>query len=357
MYVQVTSPNIDKQLKLASSSINVTQHLQPKNVDEQKELFLNNKIQNPTFKYESPKLDFTRLKKSIRAIKIPRSHATKFYEEKKEEILLDLHMLETLGTKKIRYFSEQKYGRPSNHLIKRAIEILKRMPTKRTYRYKNSHVVKQNIQDLLQSHGLKGWTVMYSKKYLTTVYPQQKTITICQNRKFTKTDPNRLAVHEVGVHAIRAYNGENQPFKIFETGLQNYLSTEEGLAFFCEQITESITENHYRNYAGRVISVASTLAEHNFRTTYKILLEHGFSEEDAWNLALRGHRGGGYIKDHVYLDGYFKVRDLYLNTNDLMYLYVGKIGIQHIPYVKRLVLKGVLNKPKTLPLFLKELAT
>lgn len=355
MYLQVTSPNIDKQLSLATESIEVTKHLQPTNVNEQKKLFLEEGLENPIFKYNVPKMDLSRREKAIKAIKVPKNAAKTFYQEKKEDIIHNINMLRSIGTKKLRFYSQKKYGRPSKKLIQQAINILKRMPTKRTYRYKNSHVVKQNILDLLKSHGLKDWTVKYSDKYLTTVYPQQKLITICKNRKFTKNDPNRLAVHEVGVHALRAYNGQNQPFKIFGNGLKGYLSTEEGLAFFCEQITESITENHYRNYAGRVISVASVLADHDFRTTFKILIEHGFNEDDSWNLALRGHRGGGYIKDHVYLEGYFKVRHLYLNTNDLMYLYVGKIGVNHIPLVKRLVLQGRLEKPKTIPLFLSQM--
>ena len=355
MLEKIKQEEIDNKLRDVSKNLQVTKYLEPLNKEKQKELFLKNKIVNPTFKYKKPDLKLDKRLETLKKINIPNNNFKDIYEEKKEDIKHTINILRHLGREEIKEHSKKKYGEPSKELVQHAKDIIQKLPNERIYRYKGSEKVKNEIHDILENHGLQDWDVRLGKKYLTTVYPDDKEIHICERRKFTKNDPKRLAVHEVGVHVLRRYNGKQQPFSIFKTGLSNYLATEEGLALFCEQMTESVSPNHYRDYAGRVIAVKTVCQDKTFRDTYEILKNYGFKEENAFTLTMRAHRGNGYVKDHVYLKGYRKVRDLYLNTNDFMYLYTGKIGIRHIPKVKELIQKGILQKPKTIPLFLKEM--
>ncbi len=140
---------------------------------------------------------------------------------------------------------------------------------------------------------------------------------------------------------------------MFALGLPGYLSTEEGLAAYFEELTGNTDEEKMRDYAGRVIAVNSVCKNLSFREAYEKLRGYGFTEGKAWRLAIRAHRGGGYIKDHVYLKGYFQVKKFAEKNGDLKSLYVGKIGIQHLPLVKNLLKEGILKKPKYLPVFLR----
>ncbi|GAG24501.1 unnamed protein product, partial [marine sediment metagenome] len=162
-----------------------------------------------------------------------------------------------------------------------------------------------------------------------------------------------LAIHEVGVHVLRAANGYRQPLKIFAIGLPTYLSTEEGLSMYFEEITGNTNNEMLRNYAARVVAVDSLLRDLTFRKTFEKLKSYNFSDEQAWNLTLRAFRGGGYIRDHVYLEGYIQVKDFAQKKGDFKALYVGKIGIKDLTLVKDLLKKGILREAKYIPKFIK----
>ena len=198
----------------------------------------------------------------------------------------------------------------------------------------------------------KYWIVGKGRKRLTTVYPAEKNITVCGRRKFAEGDDERLAVHEIGVHALRAANGYNQPFSIFGTGLDGYERTEEGLALFAEHETGNTSEEVLRDYAGRVLAVNSVLEGMSFRKTFEMLRDYGFSKDQAWDLSVRAHRGGGFIKDHIYLAGYLDVKQYRESGGDMGMLYVGKIGLHHIPLVKYLLDADMLRRPEKVPDFI-----
>lgn len=69
-------------------------------------------------------------------------------------------------------------------------------------------------------------------------------------------------------------------------------------------------------------------------------------------MTIRAKRGlgdtskpGGFIKDHVYLEGKVLLDDFVKDGGDLTPLYAGKIGLQHIDLVK----KGIIKPPKYMP--------
>ena len=198
------------------------------------------------------------------------------------------------------------------------------------------------------------WSVELSDKRLTTVYPSERKITVCRDRTFAKIDSERLSVHEVGVHVLRYVNGYEQPLKIFALGLPGYLSTEEGLTSYFEELTGNASEETMRDYAARVIAVDSVCGDLDFKQTFERLKEYDLTNGQAWNLAVRVHRAGGYIKDHVYLDGNRKVKEFVEKEGDLHALYAGTIGIEDLPFVRKLTHEGILREPKYKPWFLQK---
>jgi hypothetical protein len=159
-------------------------------------------------------------------------------------------------------------------------------------------------------------------------------------------------VHEIDTHVLRSANGYAQPFRIFAVGaVPSYLMTEEGLAVVNEERMGYIDQPRTRMFAARVVAALAAQTQ-PFATIYAELRDYGFSHGEAFTITRRVKRGltntakpGGFIKDHAYLWGRVLVEEYVLSGGDLSRLYVGKIALEHVPYVEDL---GLLP-PKYLP--------
>ena len=67
---------------------------------------------------------------------------------------------------------------------------------------------------------------------------------------------------------------------------------------------------------------------------------------------MRIFRGGGLVKDCIYLRGLLTVLDYLRNGGELEPLFVGKIAAKHIPIVRELQSRHVLDPPKFLPRYI-----
>jgi len=328
-------------------------YVEPINAKDQKEKFLAGKTQNPKFLYRKLKYDPQDVIKRVEAIQTPADELDRIFEMKKRELLLENKIIINRGDEDIiREATIALYGFPNEQLLAYANELLEQIPNVEYKKNISSETIRNALQKALSDKGMEDWNVEFSIKNLTTVYPAEKRITVCRKRKFAEIDTKRLSIHEVGVHVLRAANGFEQPLKIFALGLPGYLSTEEGLTSYFEEITGNTSEEMMRDYAARVIAVDSVCQNLNFRQTFDRLKSYCLSNDQAWNLTVRAHRGGGYIKDHVYLDGNRKVKEFATTNGDFNKLYIGKIGIEDLPLVEKLLQKGILKEAKYKPNFL-----
>ncbi len=346
--------SLDEALANITKDVKPLYYVEPINAEEQKEKFLTGKIQNPRFTYRDLEYDTREVEQVLKTIKIPDGELSAIFKKKRRGILLGNKIVANRGNGDIvRKATITIHGFPSKELVLYADELLKQIPNTEAVKTVSSKVIRDALQEALHDNGITDWTVEFSDKKLTTVYASEKKITVCKNRKFTEIDIGRLKVHEVGVHVVRAANGYGQPLKIFALGLPGYLPTEEGLSSYFEEVTGNASRETMRDYAARVIAVDSVCQDLNFRQTFNKLKSHELTDDQAWNLAVRAHRAGGYIKDHVYLDGYRKVKKFAASGGDFSMLYVGKVGIENLPLVRKLIQKGVLKKAKHKPYFLK----
>ena len=69
-------------------------------------------------------------------------------------------------------------------------------------------------------------------------------------------------------------------------------------------------------------------------------------------MTLRLFRGGGYTKDLIYLRGLLEVLRHLERGGPLLPLFVGKIGMRHLPIVQELTSRGVVAEPPVLPRYL-----
>ena len=74
---------------------------------------------------------------------------------------------------------------------------------------------------------------------------------------------------------------------------------------------------------------------------------------------MRAFRGGGYAKDHAYLQGFLAVRQYVAQStdDDARLLFAGKFGLDDVQRVKTLMRVGFFSKPKYLPWYVKDSLT
>jgi uncharacterized protein (TIGR02421 family) len=162
-----------------------------------------------------------------------------------------------------------------------------------------------------------------------------------------------LLQHEVGTHVVTYWNGFAQPFKLLATGLAAHDELQEGLAVFAEYLAGGLTRTRLRLLAARVVAAHSVTDGATFVETFRVLRrEYGLPERLAFLTTMRVHRGGGFVKDAVYLSGLQKVVDYLAAGGRVDSLLVGKIAAEHAPVIEELQRRGVLLPPPFRPAYL-----
>ena len=303
---------IDENIKKADAILfecfrflNLIRHVNPTNLPEEKEAFFSHKKRNPTFTYKPPRRNVNDLRNTLHALDIPNHDLGKIYEKIRRQLLKQCTIIEHIGINDsiVKELTSDIYGWPNEVLVRSAKKVLREVPEVDITYNIPPEVIMGSVQMMFDEIGLDDWEVKPSKKWISAARHTRK-VTICKDRFFSELDIKRLAVHEVGVHAIRYTNGDHQPLKIFHFGFPESLSTEEGLAVYFEVATGNMTPMYFRNYAGRVLAIDCLRRNLDFRDCFSELQHYGFNDEDSWNLAVRVYRGGGFVKDHVDLQGY-----------------------------------------------------
>ncbi len=346
--------SLDEALMDSAKNTNPLHYIDPVNGNEkeQKEEFLAGKTQNPKFQYKDLEYDPNEIRNMLNSIEIPDDALGQMFQQKRRNTLLENRIIENLGNEDIvREASSTIYGIPNEQLVGYADSLLRQTPNIEFEKNVPSDMIKKALEEALANNDITDWQVEFSDKKLTTAYPEEKRITVCKDRGFPDIDLTRAGIHEVDVHALRATNGYEQPLKIFAIGLPGYLPTEEGLTSYFEEVIGNTNKEVMRNYAGRVIAVDSVCKGLDFSETFDRLKNYELTDDQAWDLSVRAHRAGGYIKDHVYLEGLVKVRDFAETDGDFRTLYVGKVGIDNLPLVRELLKEGTLKEAKYVPKF------
>ncbi len=328
--------------------------INPTNINEEKEKFLNNPTVNPIFTYNDLNPKTIKKKNELSAIFEHPSLIGSILDKKRIEYIKKIDMLQTIGTEEFTKHSINVYGIPNNFLIEQAKKLLDVKPEKSKPKM-NLDDVKPLFNKAFMAYGFE-WQI--KEKYMVAsaaVTASKKTIFLKKDSRFSMDFVKRLIVHEIGTHALRAENGSLQDFLIFKRGFPGYMGTEEGLAVVNEELAGVLNPFTLKVYAARAIAVNMAMNS-SFVEIYNFMRQY-FSEKISWRIALRAKRGladtskpGGLTKDHLYLDGYFKVKKYIEDGNNIKNLYVGKIGIDDVEIIKKMDIK----KPQFLPLNISE---
>ena len=330
-------------------------YMTPTNLDDAKDEFLSRSVLTPNFQYR--KIDFDPIEEelALRRVLVPIGvwPELSVYQDKVRDHLTTSAIVTSRGdVDKLKELNKELFGNPTERTLAYAQQVLKTFPDHMAIpETVNPEEIVRGLKEELEKYGLsEEWDVAQSQKR-PNVYVNSRTIIIPSNHKRHQGIIKQLRVHEVGVHALRSHNGGQQPLEICK-GTPGYLKTEEGLAMYCEELTGNLGPNRFRGIAGLALTVDNFYNGVPFKKAFDFLRDHNFTEDDTWRITSRVYKGGGFAKDHWYLSGYLEVCDFVGEGGDLKELYVGKVGIKDLPWVRNLRDEGVLKAPDKLPDFL-----
>ena len=154
------------------------------------------------------------------------------------------------------------------------------------------------------------------KAALASVGSTEKTINFPGARSkgnYTKKELEKIIIHELGTHALRALAVEDTPIKVFRTeNFEGRETFEEGIAKVMEQSLEGRADDPDSPAPSRYIMIGLANFHHtNFRQTFEIMrrleaLTGGWSESQIYDNLQRTFRGTGVLpnnKDLAYYNG------------------------------------------------------
>ncbi|MDP8217768.1 MAG: DUF1704 domain-containing protein [Candidatus Theseobacter exili] len=335
--------------------------LLPVNRPEERKLFLDNissgKIYNPQYIYQtSPELDSFR--KSLSEFTFDDSALGKLYSKQLKRLLIELDFLEFRHDRNFSVFSEKLHGVCDKEVIKDARKILLNTSMADFNEPVSAHEVFESLKNELERLSLP-WKIVLESNVASKVRidPRHKKVIVNRDLNYMSSEIERLKVHEIQVHVLRGENGSRQPFKMFQTGFAGYNETEEGLAVYAEDICSCLDCAQEKVYAGRALAVELSL-KLSFYETYMELNKY-FPEQLAYRLVERTKRGlvdtsgpGALIKDVHYLSGRKKIKEFVQNGNNINLLYVGKVSLNDIILIEKMLDEGIIEDPYHIPDFL-----
>jgi len=340
---------IDSRIDELVKKIELLNYVNPINIESEKEKFFNSKyLTDPCFIY--PKRDFDKFslhkeffKLSITSIE---DEVLKdFYEELIYFYSGLIQCIETIGKgKRFYYNSLRSFGTPTEQDVENAKFIL---------HFENENYNSERFQPKYTATQSIPFFKEYSKNYdfsyeikksanigaIAMVSNSNKSLVLNSNHIFSENEIKILTNHEIGVHMVTTMNGILHPLKIFSHGFPNNEETQEGLAVFSEYMSGNLTVKRLKELSYRVLAVDSLAKGYSFSKTFRLLHNtYDLDREDAFYIAVRAHRGGGFTKDYLYLSGLKKIYDYYQSGKDLNLLITGKVSLEFSEAINNMIL-------------------
>jgi uncharacterized protein (TIGR02421 family) len=336
----------------------------PTNADQAWNAFKRRRFEvTPGFLYRPLPVDPALVKRQLYRIPIeniedPALEA--LFRAQQMELDRKLTMLGDRGSRNFLYGSLQLYGRVDDALLETAREILKRVPSRSR---RGSAAASLDARSLA---GLAEADIGYYRERdervgsrveirddVVGVMVSHGNLLINKRQKFQQSRVEALLAHEIGTHVVTFFNGRAQPFRQLSTGLPDYEELQEGLAVLAEYLVGGLTRPRLRLLAARVLAAHMLSERAMFPEVFRVLNHtYDFPQKTAFHITLRVFRGGGLLKDMVYLRGLMRLLEYLGEGGELEPLLVGKFGAGHLPIIRELRWRKVLSSPRLRPRYL-----
>ncbi len=355
---------VDEKLDRISSSFDFLLAVTPTNLGPLWSEFRRSNYERvPAMRYRPLPIDPGHAKRELFAIPMERIEDPTMgalLGEKQEELDRQLTMLKERGSERFLLGSLQLYGRISPAIARAAEELLERVPATTRAPAAGPSLAPEEFARLAEAEILyyRGqWEgvdaqVEIRPNILAGLMVSRGNLYVASNSKTRLNRADALLQHEVGTHMVTHFNGRAQKFLQLKSGLAGYEELQEGLAVLAEYLVSGMTPTRLRTLAARVLAARAILEGATFVDTFRLLCRYGFASRSAFQITLRVYRGGGFIKDCIYLRGLIELLAYLEQGEDFERLFVGKIALDHLPVMAELESRRVIEKPKLLPRYL-----
>ncbi len=355
--------DIDKKLTEIEKSYQFLWLVSPSNIYEIKHEFFESNFDHVIdYHYRLLPVDPDVLKRRLYNLKIEEIDdptMSFLFREKREELDLQISMLNERGTKNFMYDGIRLYKGIEKELCEEARNILATVDEEEhgddedllDARSFSSLARKEFDYFCQQDENFK--CKVHIRKDVNVMMVSKGELYIPEDYKMSPKEAEALIQHEVGTHALTYYNGSKQPLQQLSIGLADYDPMQEGMAVMSEYMVDGLTANRLRILAGRVIAGEALVNGGDFQEIFRLLkTEFNFLPERAFNITSRIMQGGGFLKDIIYLKGLVELKKHLENGGDLEPLLAGKFGFKHLEIIKELTARKVLKKPRIKPSYL-----
>jgi uncharacterized protein (TIGR02421 family) len=316
----------------------------------------------PRFIYRPCPIDPDLVKRSLFELPIDRVDdpvMEEIFLEKRDELARKLTLLRDVGTRRFLYGSIALWGEVEDSLLAAARELLRDLPPRkgsgppRLGAYHLARFAREQIALYLADVPEVRCRVEV-RDDVVGLTVSKGNLLIADDAAIAANRVDAILAHEVGTHIVTYVNGRLQPFRLLGLGLVGYDELQEGLGVLAEHLAGGLTMDRLRLLAGRVVAARAAIEGASFVDVFRVLtMSHGFATEEAFGITLRVFRGGGLVKDAIYLRGLLFVLEYLRKGGELESLYVGKVAPGHLPLLHELRLRGLLRPPRILPLYLR----
>ncbi len=358
---------VDQQLCEVSESFDFLLQVTPVNSDEAWEKFQTaDYAEAPELLYRPLPYHPSLLKRRLFEIPIERIEdptLAHLFWQKQVELDRQITSLRDIGSRQFQYGSLQLYGRPSDELIDLArrmlevsLEAAELDQTASNGRLTAAQIAdhaREEIDRYHEQHPSFNARVEICDHIAAGLMVAGDRLFVSESFLAAEDRVDPLLHHEVGTHLLTYFNGREQPFRQLYAGLAGYEALQEGLAVLAEYFTGGLRVRRLRTLAARVIAVQNMLESTPFCETYALLTDtYRLRPRAAFTAVLRAYRAGGLTKDIIYLRGLRDVLAYLEQGHEIEPLFVGKIGLQHVPFIQELRRRGIIQPPALLPRYM-----
>jgi uncharacterized protein (TIGR02421 family) len=357
---------VDQALADVSDAFDLLLQVTPVNMERAWSEFRRSRYEKaPRFRYRPLPADPDSLKRALFAIDLERIEdptLIHLFHDKRLELDRQLSLLRDIGTRRFRYGSLQLHGTVDDGLRETAELVLAKAPTgsrrDRSERLDAGAFAALARQEIERYRALReGFdaTVEIRDDLYAGLLTSGDRLLVSRDLTVSRLRAEALVHHEVGTHLLTYFNGAAQPLRLLHAGLPGYDALQEGLAVLSEYLVGGLDAARLRTLAARVLCVDAMIAGATFVEAFRLLVdEHRFGKRAAFTIAARVYRAGGFAKDKMYLEGLVGLLGYLQRGGDYETLLAGKFSATHVPIVRELMLRGVLEPVPFRPTYLED---
>lgn len=318
----------------------------------------------PRFLYRPMPVDLDEQKRRLHNLRLDRVEDPtlhRMFRNKRNELDAQLTLLTHRDTPKALFSSLVLYERVKPRLLRLAEQILETVPSRKREagggKAISAHEFAHQARAAMRpfEHQLPGFkaTVDVRPDIGTTLMVSRGRLLVGEELRVPPSRVAALLAHEVGTHVLTYLNGKAQPLHLLYSGTEGYDELQEGLAVLAEYLVGGLSAPRMRLLAARVITADLISRGATFVDAFRHLHEElEFGRSTAFQVTLRIYRGGGLVKDAIYLRGLARLLEYLGQGGELEPLFVGKISAEDVPVMLELQRRGVLQPTPLTPDFL-----